>query len=364
MLTRTLDSIRHGVEYIRRSRRADHGWGYPDKHDSQSWATGHALMALCAARSVLALPEEDTLEIINEGITWLLDHSWEWCVEAFPPAEERSMYEVGVGLISLHRTLPSAGAGLCERAHSLIEASIRSVCEAQNEDGGWDATIWRNGHSGPKGMFSEVGATTLAIQSLAAWHRMMPSKVERGICRGVDWLLKTQNGDGSWNDGSRKPESGTRLFGQPSVTAACDAVRGIRAGMAFRQMSEIEFEHEDPIRIAIEWVRRQERTVRNQNGANGIGWGADPKSHNHLDSVITCMTIETLVQVDDAFLPLFAANAQWLMDSQDRAPDSSSCGAWTHGDSFRSTLCLVEYYKKIKVSPFFAVAHSIAEEPV
>jgi hypothetical protein len=99
-------------------------------------------MALCAARPLLPLPG-DTLQIINEGIAWLLDHPVEWYVERFPPPEERSMYEVGVGLISLDRALRSAGRELAERAHAPIERSIRSVCEAQNHDGGWDAGIWR-----------------------------------------------------------------------------------------------------------------------------------------------------------------------------------------------------------------------------
>ncbi len=47
VLGRTLDSIRSGAEYIERSRRSDNGWGYPDKHHGQLWATAHALMALC-----------------------------------------------------------------------------------------------------------------------------------------------------------------------------------------------------------------------------------------------------------------------------------------------------------------------------
>jgi hypothetical protein len=131
--------------------------------------------------------------------------------------------------------------------------------------------------------------------------------------------------------------------------------------MEFKKASGTDSEHEEQITKAMEWVRRQERRVRTESGANAIGWGADLRSHARPDSVITCMTLETLVQVGDVSLPLFTGNAQWLMDSQDQNPNSPTRGAWTYGDSFRSTLCLVEYYKKIKASPFFAVIQAEAQ---
>jgi len=355
LLTRTLESIRWGVEYIQRSRRDDRGWGYPDKHYSQLWATGHALMALCAARPILPLTE-DTLQAINEGTAWVLDHPAEWYVERFPPPEERSMYEVGIGLLSLARTRRVAEPALAERARLAVERTIRSLCEAQNRDGGWDAGIWRDGRPDSNGGFSEVGGTSLAIQSLAAWDDVGPSQIETVVQRGVAWLMQTENDDGSWNDGRCDTRSGHWVSGHPSVMKTCDAVRGIRAGVTLKKASGTEAEYERPIRKAMEWVRRQEIRVRTDHGGNAIGWAANSRSQDHPDAVITCMTLETLVQADDVSLPLFTANAQWLMDSQDQGPNSATRGAFPLGDSFRSTLCLLEYYKRIRTSPFFAVA--------
>ena len=360
LLKRTRESILCGVEYVRRSRRHDHGWGYPGNDRSQLWATGHALMALCEASDVLPLPD-DAQQIINEGVAWVLGHPEEWYVDRFPPPEERSMYEVGVGLLSLNCALPKADPTLAARAKTPIERSIHSVCKAQNGDGGWDAGIWKEGHPDQKGVFSAVGATSLAIQGLVAWHHVCPAEIESVIQRGLDWLLRTQNGDGSWNGGSCQPGLGLRLSGDPSVNKTCDGVRGLRAGMRLREASGTESEHEKPVARAMAWLRRQERRIRTDSGLNLVGWVADPMSQDQLDSVTTCITLETLVQVDDVFLPLFTANAQWLMDSQDQKSDSPTYGAWPHGDSFRSTLSLIGYYRRIKVSPFFAVPYREAE---
>ncbi len=359
LIGRTEQSIRDAVAFLQRSRRNDRGWGYPDK-DSQVWATGHALMALCEASLCLNLDNDDR-QIISEGLNWMLEHSWEWHVERIPPPDERSMYGVGIGLISMARAQCDANPEFHESATPLIEQTIRCVCQAQNDDGGWDAGIWREGHPFPTGVYSEAGATSFAVQSLVAWHDLPVPEIEPVIHRAMEWLRATQNEDGSWNGGSCQPGHGPQISGDPSVTKTCDDVRGLRAGIDFKRTGNAaEAQDEKRIRRALEWVRQQERRVRTETGACAIGWSEDYVTHKPPDSVITCMTLETLVQLDDVPLPLFTANAQWLMDSQNQEPDSPAHGSWLHGDSFRSTLCLIEYYKRIRTSPFFVV---VREDP-
>ena len=353
---RTLDSVRCGVEYIRKSRYEDErGWRVLREDACRLWATGHALLALCSARD---LPEfaQDTKQMIDEGVGWVISDLREWFVESFPPPEQRSVYEVGLGLICLHEALPLAENRRAAVA-PLIKATLHGLCGAQNADGGWDATIARQGHVGTTGVFSDVGATSWAVQSLARWNGASVDgseshNFEAAVRKGIDWLLQTQNEDGSWSDGSCQPGTGLRLTGNPSITKTCDAIRGVLCA------KHIEFTaaYDTPVRRAVAWLRHQERRLPVEKGESVIGWAWEDKASRDTHSITTCMTLETLVQVDEVSLPLFTANAQWLMDSQDRVLGSPTYGAWPQGDSFRSTLSLIEYYKRIVTSPFFALS--------
>jgi hypothetical protein len=349
LLERTFRSVQLGVWRIQKCRRDDRSFGYPNE-PSQLWATGHALLALCSAYEVLERASE-IRQVISEGVEWVVNDLREWFVERFPPPEERSVYEVSLGLICLRTAASIAEGGWSKEAASLIDATLDGLVKAQNEDGGWDAKIWREGHEGFRGVYSEVGATSWALQSLAAWKRKMPALRGPVLEKGINWLTRTQNKNGSWNDGSCGPESVLKLRGKPSVTKTCDAIQGILAEKAFKSKIQDRVE----VRRAVGWLRRQERRICPERGADGVGWAWEDHTFGHTHSIATCVTLETLAQVDDISLPLLAANAKWLMDSQDMRPDSATYGSWPHGDTFRSTYSLVEYYKRIKASPFFLV---------
>ena len=355
IMNRTQESIQQGIKYLQDSRQPG-GWKWCPRDDGHPrlWPTGHALMALCAARDIVN-GDEDIPCVPADAKDLLLQQSHEWCVDSFPPPQGRGVYEVGIGLMTLACLRREVEHVFDGNTLGMIERTLSCLCRAQNENGGWDYNVWRDGQPDRKWSGSDVGATSLAIQGLVAWTDLGTPDMEQAIRRGVEWLAGTQNDDGSWNNGRCETTDQTNLSGDPRVTKTCDAIRGIRAGTGLHKEPEaISKKRKATIDKALKWIRRQERSFRTESGANAIGWAEDHTSGERPDPITTCITLETLVQLDNVPVPLFTANAQWLMDSQDSDPNSPTYGAWVDGDTFRSTLCLIEYYKKIRSSPFFA----------
>ncbi|HEX4962861.1 MAG TPA: prenyltransferase/squalene oxidase repeat-containing protein [Thermoanaerobaculia bacterium] len=343
ILSNTEDCLRRAVRRLRVSQHRDGGWGY-QVEISSVWATVYATLSLHHADQQ-GLGDGWVRSAVDRGIDWLMAHRAEWSAEAVPPHEERSIYELSVVI----RCLCETGRDREPAIRSVIALCIARLLAAQNDDGGWDRSIWGTQWPASTRIWSEVGATSFALQILACAGR--PGSP--AALRAIACLAAAQNDDdGSWNImiGRHLLDRGAR-----SVTKTCDALKGILAG---RRLSFDLAPYEERIAKAVEWLQRREQPIFNE-ASNITGWGWVSDELSTLEN--TCHTLETLLQLEDASLPLLTSNASWLMRSQFRTPGSAEDGKWANNDTGRITLSLLEFHRAIQRSALFAPAATETE---
>ena len=332
----TEDSLRRAIRRLRSSQHRDGGWGFAIEVSS-IWATVYSVLSLSLAeQQSLAAP--GTREAWQRGVEWILTRRDIWSVENIPPHEERSIYELAVVL----RCLCETGEDKDREARRAIDACLERLQEDQNEDGGWDRSIWGPQWTGPVRTWSETGATSFALQALAVGGGQ---RYGAALQKGVDCLATAQNEDGSWNIMTSR-ELLDR--GERSVTKTCDALKGILAG---RKAGVDVSPYRQGISKAVEWLHHREQPIFNTAKDAITGWGWYSSEISTIEN--TCHTLETLLQMEDASLPLLTSNATWLMQCQFRTPGSLEDGKWAHNDTGRITLSLLEFYKAIQASPLF-----------
>jgi hypothetical protein len=340
ILETTRESVERAVHRVANCQHQDGGWGY-HMEQSNVWGTAYGLLALKQARTVLDVPFawEDH---VGKAIDWMKKHYREWCVGRVPPEGAKPVYEASVATRCLCR--------VGERSFFAVSESLARLAEAQNQDGGWDAHIWGVRWWGPTRVYSEVGATSLALQALVEAGAHGYRQV---IENGMRWIIATQNDDGSWSDGSCKLDN-PKVDGEPRITKTCDALTGILVATAYGIPDEFQTNRER----AVNWLLGQEKLLSKESGSAATGWGYDEFASEQFrpDLESTCHILETLVNLGDVSLPFATANARWLIDAQHLEPKSIEDGKWEGGDTFRITLALTEYYKRIKTSPLFTPA--------
>jgi len=332
ILTRVQNGLVRALNRFRASQHRDGGWGYYPEQ-SVTWGTAHVLMALTKAKQVLDLAPP-VGDLIVDAREWLKQHATDWTPYEAPPGGKKSTYEASL-----------AARCLCETGDAgfhAVSATLEWIATNQNVDGGWDAVINDPQNSWPRRVFSEVGATRMAIQALVTAEN---PTYQRRISLAANWLALVQNADGSWNSGSCCPGV-TKPEGQPSISKTCDALQGIYAGRPFVYMPNFE----TIVHRAVDWIMAQEQ-LRRSSESGQFGWGYDDPEMPDLDS--TCLAMETLVSIPEVSLPTVTANAMWLLDAQYSEPGSIEDGKWTYGDTFRITAALLDYYKKILGDPIF-----------
>jgi hypothetical protein len=221
-------------------------------------------------------------------------------------------------------------------------ATVGRFAAGQNSDGGYDANMYGPNCLSQRYVWSEVGATSMVLQTLAEvssehWHPV--------IRRGIDWLIQQQNDDGSWNNGSCGPGR-ARLDGQPTVAKTCDAIKGLLAGAKAKLMPA-----RTVIDKAVDWVLAQEKIIRTIDGTVE-GWGYSGPELPDLDT--TCLALETLLGLESVSLPHLTANAIWLIRAQYEEDNSVEDGQWPFGFTSRITLGLIQFYKRIRENPAFS----------
>jgi hypothetical protein len=334
--TRVEDCLRRALQRLRVCQHGDGGWGYYVEQ-SVTWGTAQVLLTLLKARRVLELdPPVDPLVV--QARDWLKGHSSTWELHDIPSGAERSSYEACLAV----RSLCEAG----DASFHAVSRTLEWIVTNQNDDGGWDARIRRAEDSWPRRVYSEVGATRMAIQALVVAANPALRQV---VSKSARWLESVQNEDGSWNSGSCHPGQ-TKPMGQPSISKTCDALQGIasaaRAGIRLPK-------HDDILRRAVDWIMAREQLRRTQDGGQ-LGWGYDDPEMPDLDS--TCLAMETLVSIPEASMPAVTTNAIWLMEAQYSEPGSVEDGKWSYGDTFRITAALLDYYAKIRDNALFTTA--------
>lgn len=336
MLEDTANSIKRAIRRLRVSQHRDGGWG-PMPEQSDFWGTAYAVLCLLRAGTIdMVTFDVDIIEMLNRGMRWFENNPHEWAAKTIAPHGVLSVYHAALvvkcffqAAQQTHWTIPEC------------KDTLDALAKAQNIDGGWDASLW-----GPDVLltkvYSEVGATSYAIQALTETR---DRQFTDGVQRAIHWLLTMQNENGSWNDGSRHPDT-TGLRGTPNIKKTCDALQGIIAG---RNLDLWDAAFVNRINKAVEWLQEQEKPIFDKDKQiEGWGWFSST-----FDDEVSCLTLETLVRMPDASLPLLTSNAQWLIKNQCKDANRLEDGSWLQGNTARITLSLIEYYKTISVSSLF-----------
>ncbi len=320
-----------------------------------------AVLCLNAANqeaSDLNLELEDNL---NKGLSWLKQHQSTWGVENIDRNASKSVYDVSIVIRCCYEARAAD--------FSFLDRAWRKLSELQNMDGGWDARVWAADYAGLTKVFSDVGATRMALQALATVKRHEESNQSVDFSsifrKGMQWFVRTQNDDGSWNNKSCTPNR-KGIEGYPSITKTCDGIKGIlTATDLLPELNDKKLAAaNDAVDKAVNWLLSKEKALYDPTGIiAGWGWGDEMIGDLRIDEMQnTWLTLETLVQVDSpsTSLPLLAANAQWLMKQQHQPTaneDPIEDGKWEPvGHTARIALSLIEFYKKIKGSPLFEKA--------
>jgi hypothetical protein len=336
------DSIRRVLRHLSNSQKLDKGWWQWDDRPENGdfWDTGYVVLCLGAAKKFDEFASADVERMIGDGLGWIEKHRWEWSVADFP-SNRLEVYRIALAI----RCCYQAGKGrVSAETLAAIEQCVARLLGMQNKDGGWHAYT-----DALKDRYSEVGATSAALQAFGATHDL---RYKPAVDRAVEWLLATQNKDaqnrdGSWNQGSchYDPDNASMdtLAGEPVVSKTCDALQGL---LVARDDFGVDLTpYQGAITKAVTWVQSREGPIFEDQDRQKIeGWGWS----SHED---TSLTLETLVRMPDASLPLLSSNAQWLIKTQCRKEGSIEDGNWQFGHTARITLSLIQYYKELKDSP-------------
>jgi hypothetical protein len=322
---------------------------------SQPWATAYAVRCLNAAELQGSFDIEID-ETLRKGSKWLRERAEEWSIEKIEQEGSRSVYDTSIAIRACYES--------AETSFPSLDQALNKLWDSQNEDGGWDARLWPDNYGGPSRAYSEVGATSTALQALAVVKRFAGpnrlSNFDAKFRKALRWCIETQNDDGSWNNKSCTPAS-KKIEGVPSITKTCDGINAIltaRASLTADPSTSIAIDK------AVDWLLDQEQPLYDREG-NITGWGWEAEMIGDVtiaDIQNTWLTLETLVQIqsDRISLPLLTANARWLMKQQHkpaRGEDSVEDGKWEpRGHTARIALSLIEFYKKINASPLFEKA--------
>jgi len=356
ILRETQNSIRRALQRLKNSQHRDGGWGF-EVEVSHPWGTAYAVLCLNAAQEVGDFNIEGSVNL-DKGSKWLKEHSDKWSLEKIDDDGSRSVYDVSIVVGACYET--------GETGFPSLDDCWRKLLESQNNDGGWDARFWPENYLGPTRVFSDVGATSMALHALATVKKYtqpshLPLNLNQIFLNGLQWFIQTQNEDGSWNNSTATAQS-RQLQGDPSITKTCDAIKGIL--IAKNSVSELDEQTtatgNQALDKAVSWLLSQETPLYDREG-NIAGWGWGPETigdRRVADLENTWLTLETLVQIESPSisLPLLTANAHWLMKQQ-HTVDGIEDGKWEpQGHTARIALSLIEYYNKIKASPLFEKA--------
>ena len=336
ILRDTEDCLRRAVRRLQVSQHSDGGWGF-EPEISRIWATVHGVLALHMAESQ-GVAEDPVWDAYTRALDWLMAHRADWSLEDIPPLEERSVYELSAVIRCLHET----GRIRDPDVAAVVAVCIDRIAGAQNADGGWDRSLWGPAWPSPTRIWSETGGTSFALQALAIAGGDEYVEV---IVRGLNRLVGAQNSDGSWSVMiTAQLDRGAR-----TVTKTCDALKGV---LACRRTGIDMTPYEPAITKGMEYLHSREQPFFDEEKITGWGWDWDELSA--LEN--TCHTLEVLLQVENASLPLLTANASWLIRMQHNAPGSLEDGKWAGGETERIALSLLHFYEAIKASPLFASA--------
>jgi squalene-hopene/tetraprenyl-beta-curcumene cyclase len=289
---------------------------------SPVWDTVLAVVALADA----GLPPDDPA--LARAAAWLLDEEiygpgdWQvrrpglapggWAFEfdndGYPDIDDTAEILLALGRVDLAGT-GLASTGTSGRRHPAVQRGLRWMTGMQSRDGGWGAFDADNTSAlVTKLPFCDFGAVTDPPSADVTAHVVEALSAEglagsRAVRRGVAWLLRAQESDGSWFG----RWGANYVYGTGAVVPALIAA-GVKPG-------------KPAIRRAVDWLEEHQ----NLDG----GWGEDLRSYD--DPGLAARGVSTASQTAWALLallaagppgPAAAAGIRWLTEHQ--RPD----GTW------------------------------------
>jgi squalene-hopene/tetraprenyl-beta-curcumene cyclase len=196
-------AVERGVCWLLGMQSRDGGWGAFDADNTHPLATR---LPFCDFGAVLDPPSADVTAHIVEalavegladsdscrrGVGWLLDHqepdgSW------FGRWGANYVYGIGAVVPALVKAgVPASGPP--------VTNAVRWLEDHQNDDGGWgeDLRSYRDRDYAGRGE-STASQTAWALLALHAAGQPVDRSTAAG--RGVEWLVRNQRADGSWNE--------------------------------------------------------------------------------------------------------------------------------------------------------------------
>lgn len=194
-------AIQRGVRWLRGMQSTDGGWGAFDADNTQWLVTK---LPFCDFGAVIDPPSADVTAHVIEalcvlgyqrhlavrrGVAWLLvnqEASGSW----YGRWGANHVYGTGATVPALVR------AGLVPE-HPALRRAVRWLEEHQNGDGGWGEDM--RSYDDP----AWIGRGT-STASQTAWALLALLSVDRhdsdAVRRGIDYLARTQRGDGTWDE--------------------------------------------------------------------------------------------------------------------------------------------------------------------
>ncbi|CAG1023124.1 hypothetical protein MTYM_02214 [Methylococcales bacterium] len=387
------EGIARAIVWLCANQNQDGGWGYKPDSGSVFWETAFSAICLDSVgklgdEAFADLEIEDTL---GRACEWLGVHLDGWAFDYCPKGETLNTYNVALAILCCY----TLGKDRFAQAFvNKVGPAIDRLAGSRCADGGWGCRDWsKKAKNLIAESRSEVGATSLAVRALskAANPAHLPT-----IDQALRWMLQFQNSEGSWSDAFQGS--------QPSIPKTCDAIEALLAG----QDLGIKIDSAClAIDRAIAWLQSQECVILDDGTIRGWGWDAVPKEIKEIDSddysilqsifegksgeedraladsgyvktegkyllregldanekdrlmqlllrrgirydyISTCLTLEALVKMPDAFLPMLRVNAVWLLENQCLLEGVKTYGMWGKNTA-RITASLIEFYSRLK----------------
>jgi len=194
---------------------------YPDIDD-----TAQVLLALAATKGTHALEQDET---IKRAVNWLLamqskdggwaafdvDNNWEF-LSSVPFADHNAMLDPTCPDIT-GRVLEALAACGLPRDHPAVRRGVDFLVRSQEADGSWYGRWGVN----------YVYGTFLALRGLQA---VGESDREAHVLRAGEWLRSIQNADGGWGESCASYDRSTFVAAASTPSQSAWAVLGLIAG--------------------------------------------------------------------------------------------------------------------------------------
>lgn len=297
-------TVAHGLRFLVESVREDGSW--PIDTNLATWATTLAVNAVGPHGMLAAEERQATLEWllaqqhrVEHPFTHAAPGGWAWTnlSGGVPDADDTA----GALLALWH--LGSA----TPRARSAAEAGVKWLLNLQNRDGGVP-TFCRGWGALPFDC-SAPDLTAHALQAWSAWHRTLPSDLQREISvatrRALGYLSASQKRDGSWSP---------LWFGNQSTTGEGNSTYGT-ARVLTSLTTSLARQSSDAERIrrrGLDWL------LQNQNADGGWGGAAGtPSSVEETGLALQACARNMLFERRRELLDAAWRGVQWMIAATD-----------------------------------------------